>query len=135
MSSDDLFASLEKCMQQSDESFIRMLIANNREIEAKSRELERMQLQLQKLEEENPVEKRLARAERRAREAAIARSNRIQELKDAFEKSGHSHNSAAPEEVETLLTLTEKKIIQQCRRPKCHGCKLGWICPKYWSES
>ena len=57
------------------------------------------------------------------------------ELKEAFEKSGRRHNSAEPEEVEALLTLTEKKIIQQCRRPKCNGCKLGWICPKYWSES
>ena len=70
-----------------------------------------------------------------AQEAAIARPKRIRELKEAFEKSGRRHNSAEPEEVETLLTLTEKKIIQQCRRPKCHGCKLGWICPKYWSES
>lgn len=68
-----------------------------------------------------------------AREAAIARPRRIRELKDAFEKSGQRHNSAEPEEVESLLTLTEKKIIQQCRRPKCHGCKLGWICPKYWT--
>lgn len=104
-----------------------------REIEANGREVERDSRMIRSLAmaafREDPE------AERRAREATIARSNRIQELKDAFEKSGRSHNSAAPEEVETLLTLTEKKIIQQCRRPKCHGCKLGWICPKYWSES
>ena len=59
---------------------------------------------------------------------------RIKELKQAFEASGRKYNSAEPSEVEELLTLTEKKIIQQCRRPKCHGCKLGWICPKFWSE-
>ena len=38
-----------------------------------------------------------------AREAAIARPKRIRELKEAFEKSGRRHNSAEPEEVETLL--------------------------------
>lgn len=59
---------------------------------------------------------------------------RITELKQAFEASGRKYNSAEPNEVDSLLTLTEKKIIQQCRRPQCHGCKLGWICPKFWSE-
>lgn len=59
---------------------------------------------------------------------------RITELKQAFETSGRKYNSAEPNEVDSLLTLTEKKIIQQCRRPQCHGCKLGWICPKFWSE-
>lgn len=104
-----------------------------REFEASRREIEREGRLIQ-----NRVEKAFREAdeaERRAKEAAIARPIRIRELKEAFEKSGRRHNSAEPEEVEALLTLTEKKIIQQCRRPKCHGCKLGWICPKYWSES
>ncbi len=63
----------------------------------------------------------------------LARQARIQELQTAYESSGRKENFAEASEVETLLTLTEKKIIQQCRRPKCHGCKLGWICPKFWS--
>ncbi len=62
-------------------------------------------------------------------------ANRIAELKDAFEKSGREQNFADPAEIDDLdLSLTEKKIMQQCRRPKCHGGKLGWICPKFWSE-
>lgn len=60
--------------------------------------------------------------------------SRIDHLKEAFEASGRKENAANSDEVETLLTLTEKKIIQQCKRPHCHGCKLGWICPKFWSE-
>lgn len=59
---------------------------------------------------------------------------RIQELKRAFEASGRKENYAETSEVETLLNLTEKKIIQQCHRPKCLGCKLGWICPKFHFE-
>ena len=58
---------------------------------------------------------------------------RIAELKKAFEESGRKQNFAEPAEVDTLISLTEKKIIQQCRRPQCHGCKLGWICPKFWA--
>ena len=56
---------------------------------------------------------------------------RIQELKQAFEASGRKENAADTSEVETLCNLTEKKMIQQCRRPRCLGCKLGWICPKF----
>ena len=59
---------------------------------------------------------------------------RIKELKDLFEVSGRKQNFADSSELDSLLNLTEKKIIQQCRRPQCHGCKMGWICPKYWSE-
>ena len=70
--------------------------------------------------------------EYRQRERQVA--SRITELKQAFEASGRKYHSAEPNEVEELLTLTEKKIIQQCRRPQCHGCKLGWICPKFWAE-
>ena len=62
------------------------------------------------------------------------RANRIAELKQAFEESGRKKSFADPSELDTLLNLTEKKIIQQCRRPQCHGCKMGWICPKFWSE-
>ncbi|MGI5923156.1 MAG: hypothetical protein ACOX9E_04355 [Lentisphaeria bacterium] len=70
---------------------------------------------------------------RRIQEKA-ERIMRIKNLKEAFEASGRKKNAANPDEVETLLTLTEKKIVQQCKRPHCRGCKLGWICPKFWSE-
>lgn len=103
-----------------------------REFEASRREIERDGRLIR-----NRVEKAFREAdeeEQRARKAAIVRPKRIRELKEAFEKSGRRYNSVDTEEVETLLTLTAKKIIQQCRRPKCHGCKLGWICPKFWSE-
>ncbi len=62
------------------------------------------------------------------------RLQRIEELKQAYEASGRKKNIADVSEMEDLLSLTEKKTIQQCRRPQCHGCKLGWICPKAWSE-
>ena len=62
-------------------------------------------------------------------------TDRVTELKQAFEASGRKQNYADPSEMDNLnLTLTEKKIMQQCKRPKCNGCKLGWICPKFWSE-
>lgn len=62
-------------------------------------------------------------------------TDRVAELKQAFEASGRKQNYADPSEMDNLnLTLTEKKIMQQCKRPKCNGCKLGWICPKFWSE-
>jgi hypothetical protein len=64
-------------------------------------------------------------------EAERVRLSRIQELKQAFEETGFTENFAETSEVETLLTLTEKKIVQQCHRSQCHGCKLGWICPKF----
>ncbi len=80
------------------------------------------------------LEKRKQKAEEEHRQRERQVASRITELKQAFEASGRKYNSAEPCEVETLLTLTEKKIIQQCRRPKCHGCKLGWICPKFWAE-
>ena len=86
----------------------------------------------QKLAEWLEKGKQEAEEEHRQWEKQVA--PRIKELKQAFEASGRKCNSAEPNEVEQLLTLTEKKIIQQCRRPKCHGCKLGWICPKFWSE-
>ena len=62
-----------------------------------------------------------------------ADAKRIAELKKAFEESGRKQNFAEPAEVDTLISLTEKKIIRRCRRPQCHGCKLGWICPKFWA--
>ena len=87
---------------------------------------------VRKMEED--MKKREEKMEEKLQALEQLRSVRIPELKQAFEASGRKHNIAEPDEVETLLTLTEKKIIQQCRRPKCHGCKLGWICPKFWSE-
>lgn len=63
-----------------------------------------------------------------------AKAERIVELKQAFEKSEGELNYAESLDVEILITLNEKKIIQQCNRPKCKGCKFGWICPKYWSD-
>ncbi len=93
--------------------------------EKNERELKAFEMRMAKEAEEARKEAERANTERLAR---------IKELKQAFEASGQKFNSADPDEVETLLTLTEKKIIQQCRRPKCHGCKLGWICPKYWVE-
>lgn len=93
------------------------------------------QEQEQKRDEElKKLEQETEEAEERQREQEQKVAARIKELKQAFEASGRKYNSAEPCEVETLLTLTEKKIIQQCRRPQCHGCKLGWICPKFWAE-
>ena len=87
---------------------------------------------------ENEIEERRAIAEeRRAQEEAYVKkiSDRVTELKQAFEESGRKQNYADPSEIDKLnLTLTEKKIMQQCKRPKCNGCKFGWICPKFWSE-
>ena len=61
--------------------------------------------------------------------------NRRQELMQAFEHSGRKENFADPSEIDSLnLTLTEKRIMQHCKRAQCHGCKLGWICPKFWAE-
>ena len=103
--------------------------------ESKKSELKyrhRVEEMLQDAEETSRRWKQQAEEEHRQWEKQVA--PRIQELKQAFEASGRKYNSAEPNEVEELLTLTEKKIIQQCRRPKCHGCKLGWICPKFWSE-
>ena len=85
-----------------------------------------------KMEEEHQAA--VKKMEESEEERQALRSVRISELKQAFEASGRKQNFAEPGEAETLLTLTEKKIIQQCRRPHCHGCKLGWICPKFWSE-
>lgn len=80
--------------------------------------------------------KREAEIQRKAEEKAKQkRETRVRELKEAFEKAGRRENFADPSEIDALdLTLTEKKIMQQCRRPKCHGCKLGWVCPKFHFE-
>ena len=85
-------------------------------------------------EQDEELKKWKQQAEEEHRQWELKVAPRITELKQAFEASGRKYNSAEPCEVETLLTLTEKKIIQQCRRPQCHGCKLGWICPKFWAE-
>ena len=85
-------------------------------------------------EQDEWLKKRKQEAEEEHRQWERQVTPRITELKQAFEASGRKYNSAEPNEVDSLLTLTEKKIIQQCRRPQCHGCKLGWICPKFWSE-
>ena len=58
---------------------------------------------------------------------------RLKELKNAYEASGRTENIANPDEIDVFCSLTEKRIIQQCRRQKCHGCKMGWICPKFHS--
>ncbi len=125
----DVLEAAERHRQQC-EQFQREFEASRRGIERDGRLIRnRVEEAFREADEEEQ------RAREAAREAAIARPKRIRELKEAFEKSGRRHNSAEPEDVETLLTLTAKKIIQQCRRSKCHGCKLGWICPKYWAES
>jgi len=93
---------------------------------------EEHQAAVKKMEEEHQAAVKKMQESEEERQAL--RSVRISELKQAFEASGRKQNFAEPDEAETLLTLTEKKIIQQCRRPHCHGCKLGWICPKFWSE-
>ena len=78
----------------------------------------------------NGIEKRIEEK----RQKRLQRAKRIAELKQAFEESGRKQNFADPSELDDLLTLTEKKIVQQCRRTQCHGCRMGWICPKFWSE-
>ena len=111
-----------------------------KEFEAAKREHEQCAVEFEKEFEAAKREHKQLAAEIKKRWSEQAyfwehvRPARIKELKQAFEASGSKYNSAEPDEVEKLLTLTEKKIIQQCRRPKCHGCKLGWICPKYWTE-
>lgn len=60
--------------------------------------------------------------------------DRITELKQAFENSGRTQNVASPSEFDTLLTLTVREIIQQCRCSICDECKLGYICPKFFSK-
>ena len=93
----------------------------------------------EEIREEEERERR-AKEEERERRAKVETyfnliKDRITELKQAFEASGRKQNYADPSEIDRLkLTLTEKKIMQQCKRPKCNGCKLGWICPKFWSE-
>lgn len=90
-----------------------------------------------KEKEESRAKAKEREEERRAQEEAYFKkiSDRVTELKQAFEESGRKQNYADPSEIDNLnLTLTEKKIMQQCKRPKCNGCKLGWICPKFWSE-
>ena len=100
--------------------------------EAAKKMEEEHQAAVKKMEEEHQAA--VKKMEESEEERQALRSVRISELKQAFEASGRKQNFAEPGEAETLLTLTEKKIIQQCRRPHCHGCKLGWICPKFWSE-
>lgn len=60
--------------------------------------------------------------------------DRVTELKQSFENSSRTHNVAVPSEFDTLLTLTGRKIIQQCRCSICDECKLGYICPKFFSK-
>ena len=66
-------------------------------------------------------------AERMARK----REKRIKELKEKFVASGEKQNFADTDEVGNLLQPAELDIIKHCQRQKCHGCSLGWICPKY----
>ena len=71
---------------------------------------------------------------RRKAQVDSANCARRQKLRRLFEEAGRKQNFAEDGEVDTLLSLTEKKIIQQCRRKHCRGCKLGYVCPKYYPE-